>query len=76
MTIYINNNFDSNEPIALEVPEKFKAIISEADFEGEDFYEDLADELRELVESQIENPIEMYDDFDCAVCWSCPILCW
>lgn len=75
MTIYVNKR-NGNEPITLEVPERFNTIVTEADREGEPSYEALADELRSLVENQIENPVEIYDDYDCAASWFSPILCW
>ena len=76
MTIYVHNG--NNEDIAtVEVNnEKFTPIIDGTMAEGDWDYEELASELREIIEAQVDDPFEAYADRDCAEEYFSPILCW
>ena len=74
MTVYITNS-DNDEIAIIEVDEKFEALI-DSWHDGEPEYEMLAIEFRELIERQVTNPDEAYDDLDCAENSFAPLLCW
>ncbi len=75
MTIYVRN-CDNEEITTVEVDEKFKEVIEENDFEGFEWYEDIADELREIIEEIVANPVEAYENYNEAKMGFAPILCW
>lgn len=76
MTIYVHNG--NNEDITtIEVnDDKFMAIVDGTVTEGDWDYEELASELRKIIEAQVENPFEAYVDRECAEEYFSPILCW
>lgn len=75
MTIYVNN-YDNEEITTIEVSEKFREIIDSNEFEGFEWYEDIANELRKIVEEIVANPIEAYENYEEAEMGFAPILCW
>lgn len=77
MKLYITN-YDNENITTIEVSDEFEILITEIDDEGVEGsdYEIKAAELREIVESKVANPLEIYlDKVSAEHCFD-PLLCF